>query len=479
MARRLVPISLGRDLTAKVRQYIEKNNLLKSGDRVLVGVSGGVDSLCLFHLLCSLAVDMNFSLCAGHLNHGFRKEASADLEYVRSLASQWKVSFYGSFVDVPHYVREWGWSAQETARFFRYRVLLKAAHTLGANKIALAHHADDQVETVLMNLLHGSGLEGLSGMDASRSWKGVAIIRPLLDSTKNQIEDYCTENNLEPAEDLSNYKNVYRRNKVRLELVPYLEKEYNPRIREALWRTSCLANADNEYLHHQTRQLWQKLLVSQERTKIVLDGKALAMAPLSLQRRIVRKAWQMMLPSGYAPGMQHVEEVIELCSKGETGKEVDLPGKVRAYNAHERKLVFARVVEKGRGGIKPIKLDVPGSVILSEKGEKIEAQVKSPEELSWPPQSSREAYLDLEKIILPLQVKSRWSGARFAPLGMEGQTKKLKDYFGDRKIPSRERDTYPLVVSGDEVIWIVGMDISHHYRVTDKTRCVLVLKYIY
>ena len=471
------------ELTGQVQEVIEAHRLLQSGDRVLVGVSGGVDSLCLFYILFSLRSEFNMELCVCHLNHGFRREAAADMEFVRSLAGQWQVPFYGSYIDVPYYAHKWGWSAQEAARYYRYRVLRKGALQLRANKIALAHHADDQVETVLMNILHGTGLDGLAGMEMARSWRGVKLVRPLLYSTKGQIVDYCREKGLQPVEDVSNYKKVYRRNKIRLELLPYLEKEYNPQLREALLRTSRLAHAENEYLQQKTELVFSSLILEQKKDRLVLHAGKLHRLPLALQRRVLRTAWQVVKPGEFPPGMQHIDNIIELYRQKDTGKELELPGKIKVYNAQSERLVLIKTEEKpDETEFLPLPVKVPGRTeipdnlhLFADNVQALQAEIKHPKQLEWPPDKKRQAYLDMDKIELPLTLQKRWEGARFAPLGMEGKSKKLKDYWGDRKIPSQERDVYPLIVSGGDIVWVVGMDISHYYRVTDETRRVLFL----
>ncbi len=461
----------------KVRETIINNNLLQEGDRVLVGVSGGVDSLSLFHALLMLKTEWGIEICAGHLNHGFREDAREDLEFVRSLAKRWKVPFYGASINVPYYSNKMGLSSQQAARYFRFQFFLKGSRYFRANKIALGHHQDDQVETVLLNILNGTGLEGLAGMKANRRWKGLTIIRPLLYHSKTQILNYCKSEEIEYREDSSNLKTIYQRNKIRLELLPYL-KEYNYQIDNAILRLSALAREDDNYLQKKAEKYLKICLVTLTNDKVVLNANTLKKITPALQRRVIRKTWQKLFPEKAFLGFKHIEAIIWLYQKGEMNKLIILPNQVKVCNRPGGRLVFLlRENLEAEKSFAPRSLNVPGKTFIPGIESIIETEIKKPAELKWPPAKNREAYLDLEKINLPLKICSRWRGARFSPLGMENGTKKIKDYFIDKKIPHQKRDVHPLVLSGGEIAWVVGMEISHRYRVTESTRCVLVLKF--
>ncbi len=474
----MITIDSEEKLIKQVKKTIALKHLLKKGDRVIVGLSGGPDSLCLSHVLLSLSSTLGINMFFGHLNHGFRRESSAEFSYVRFLAWQWGIPFFGATIDVPYYAQKWGWSAQKAARYFRYRFLLKAACHFQANKIALGHHRDDQIETVLMNIIHGAGTGGLAGMEISREWKGTTIIRPLLNNTKAQIWKYCQAKGLEPVEDASNLKDIYRRNKVRLELIPYLQKEYNPRIDDAIIRISGLAREDDHYLERKANYFLQLFTFSRDSHSLVLDASKLAQVHISLQRRVLRGAWRKIYEGEDMPDFGHIESIMQLYQKGKTGSAISLPHQVIAYNIYGGRLVFARTGKK-HTVFKDILLNIPGLTLVPGTRKVIKAEIKPPHDLNWPPDKRKEAYLDLKKMILPLKLQNRWAGARFHPLGLEGKSKKLKDYFIDQKIPRQERDFYPLLVSGDDIVWVLGLDISHHFRITEETRCALVLKYIF
>lgn len=464
-------------LKNKVKVTIKIHKLLQPGDRVLVGVSGGPDSLCLLHLLIALKREIDIELFIGHLNHGFRQEATSEFDYIRSLAREWKIPFYGARVDIPVYREELGLSAQEAARYVRYRFLLKGAMHFRANKIATGHHRDDQVETVLLNILHGAGLDGLGGMKICRPWKGIDIVRPLMETCKDDIIGYCRKHGIEPVHDASNLKKFYRRNKVRLELLPYLEREYNPQIREALLRLSCLVREDSKYIDKSARFYLKLNSCMKGKEQIFLNTRKIAELDLSIQRRVLRAAWQTINTNASATlNAGHIHSIIQLYQKGYTGKEISLPGKKRAYKVYNGLIISSKTHDYVKTVFEPLNLNIPGITSLPGTEITFEAELKDPRDLSWPPDKKKEAFFDYDKLTMPLYIRYRQSGDKFHPLGMGGKKKKLKDFLIDKKIPRQERDTHPLIISGNEIIWITGIAVAHTYRITDKTRQALVLR---
>lgn len=461
----------------QVKEIIIRHKLIHPGDRVLVGVSGGPDSLSLLHILRVLSFEMDFRLYAAHLNHGLRPGSAGEADHVRSLAAKWGIPCHSSTAHVSLFKQRRGLSVQESARLLRYHFLLKAARSFNANKIALGHHRDDQVETVLLNILSGAGIDGLSGMKIKRRFKGITVIRPLFEVQRSEIERYCLEQDLDSLNDESNLKTAYRRNKVRLELIPCLEKEYNPRIRDTLFRMSALLSGDLEYLHKKAL-LYLKLLSRPRGDMLWLDTSALKKFHVSMQRRVVKLALQKTGQSAQGFGMNHVQAVMGLYQNtGKTGKELYLPGRGKAYMDSDG-LALAGKIRKASGP-GPVVLNIPGKTVHPGSGLIFNAEIRKPAELRWPPQDKKKAYLDYDSVKLPLTLSHRWDGARFKPLGLGGKSKKLKDYLIDRKIPRRERDSYPLVISGKDIVWVSGQSIAYPYRVKEDTRLVLVLSLIF
>lgn len=461
----------------KVRELIEYANLFQTGDRVLVGVSGGPDSMCLLHVLLRLRSELGIRLFVAHLDHGLRPEASREFVFVRSISRKWGLPFYGSRVDTALYRQEKGLSVQAAARLCRYTFFEKAASFFEVNRIATAHHRDDQVETVLMNIIKGTGLDGLAGIKAIRPWRGIVLVRPLLEISKDEILDYCEENGIDHVSDPSNLEPLYLRNKIRLELVPVLTREYNPRVGEAIFRLSVLAGEEGAYLQRRAIHLCEKYTRARERETVVIDASEVRKLHPALRRRVLRVAWAGISRGvGFYPESKHIEALEQLLLDSRPGKETQLPGHGRAYIS-KLGLVITRKPRKKKMAAKTVVLNVPGDTSIPGGGGGFTTTIADPRELRWPPDSSKEAYLDYDKLLLPLVVTFRWAGARFRPLGMDGKQKKLKDHLIDRKVPRQERDCLPLVVCGTDIVWVTGLDIAHPFRVTAETRRALTIKF--
>ncbi|HPU00733.1 MAG: tRNA lysidine(34) synthetase TilS [Firmicutes bacterium] len=458
-------------LVKKVARFIERHRLLEVGDRVLVAVSGGPDSLCLLHVLRRLAPRYRLSLVVAHLDHGIRPEARREAEAVRRLAEAWGLPFEGAAADVPAYRAGRRLSASEASRVVRYRFLLEAAQKHGAGKIALGQQLDDQAETVLLNLLRGTGPDGLAGILPRRRFGSVELIRPLLEISRREIEQYCRQEGLEPLLDASNLKTDYTRNRIRLELIPYLEQQFNPNLKRSLAHLAALAAADRAYLEAEAQEKFQQV-VRREKGRLIINREALNALPAALRGRVAHRALLELLP-GRELNRRHVEQLLQLAERPGPERELTLPGGVRAYCSYRSLVITAEdPVRKKDSLVLPLQL--PGCTPLPGGAGAIKAYFAAPADLSWPPQP-HQAYLDFDLLPPGLMLRTRWPGARFHPQGAPG-SKKLKDFLIDQKVPHHRRDDCLLVAAGDEVIWVVGHRIAHPYRVTEKTRQVLVLE---
>ncbi len=458
----------------RVRCYIAEHRLLEQGERVVVAVSGGPDSLCLLHLLQRLAPALQLKLIVAHLNHRFRPEARAEAARVARTARRLGLTFIGAAVDVPACCFAGGLSAQVAARIVRYRFLLQTARRFRASAVAVGHHMDDQAETVLFHFLRGTGPEGLAGMLPRRPLGSVHLIRPLLCVTRTQIEAYCRRYRLEPSLDASNLEPIYTRNRMRLELIPHLKERYNPRLAEALFRLGAQAAADREYLRRQARHAFLQLAHREGAGRVILPVSGLLALPAALRGRVARLTLRTMIPARKA-GWVQVRRLLDLCASSRPAA-MSLPGGGMARFAYGRLVIVSSRKEPGEPP-EPVILPVPGKVVLSWAGGWISAWPAFPDELDWPPPSVR-AYLDRDLLPGPLLVRTRWRGARFYPLGAAGP-KRLKKFLIDAKIPRERRDRLPLVTAGEEILWVAGIRIAHPYRVTPDTVRVLVLEVVF
>jgi len=460
-------------LENKVEETIQKYNLIPRDESVLVGVSGGADSMSLLHYLCNSISNAGSRLKVAHLDHGFREKSKEETDFVRRMCRKLEVPFYGARINVPYYREKWGLSAQEAARLARLYFYWKAASYFKVRIVATGHHRDDQVETVLLNFLHGSGLDGLTGMQVSRRFRNLTLIRPLIEVSKEEINSYCMEQGISYIQDESNFKNIYRRNKVRRELLPQLE-EYNPRIKEALYQLGRILEADRSYLEKQTRSYFARS-ARVETGRVVIKCSTFKEMPLSMQRRLIRMAYSLAVGVKYKPAFMHVEDMVNLACHGQTGKELDLPGGGLAYKTSRELIIqrFSSCVDSPA----PVPLNIPGSTYIPGFNLTLYTAIKEVHELSWPP-AVNQAYVDYQRISLPLYVRAREPGDRFKPLGLN-QAKKVKDLFIDLKVPRQERDSCPLITtSNNEIAWVAGYRVSEDFKVTGETQKVLVISMV-
>lgn len=442
-----------------IRAAIARYGMLEPGDRVLVAVSGGQDSLALLHALHGLQGELGISLHVGHLHHGIRGEAAdADAEFVEATCREWGVPFTGGRAEVPKLARERGLTLEQAGREARYQFLRETAAREGCRRIATGHTATDRAETVLMNILRGAGLEGLRGIPAVNG----AVIRPLMSADRPQTAQYCLEKGLKWAEDTSNStKRASFRNQIRLNLMPIL-REMAPGVEAALVR---LARAAEEELE------WTKAEVSGvlgqlgrwEGEALRLDVAGLRALPAGLRARALREALRSLRGNLADLAMIHLDALDALLHVSHTGAALALPFEVcveREYND----LVLC-VGEEVAAQVRAwcLRLEVPGVLALPCGGTLRAERVPAPG--SFSEFSRREAFLGVSDA-RSLLVRSWQAGDRMAPIGMEG-TRKLQDVFTDAKIPRRERFRTPVVVNDEgELLWVGGLCTSRLAAVT-------------
>jgi tRNA(Ile)-lysidine synthase len=444
---------------AKLKAAIEHTYLLEKGDRVLVGVSGGADSLCLLDALHKLAPQAGWEIFAAHLDHQFRGEESAqDAEFVQAFCAQRGIPCRLQRKNLPEIIKETKLSPEQAARMVRYDFFHETAKLWAIHKLALAHHANDQAETVLMRVLRGTGTWGLAGIPPSREEKGLTIIRPLLNFYKTELEMYCVDNGLVPRLDSSNLKTIYRRNFLRLQVIPMLEEKVNPSLTGALVNLADIAETENDYLDGECEKALKEIIKSKENNKIIIKGKLFLACHLALQRRMIKLIFTYLLDQCENIGYVHVNQLIRWIQEGRSTGQMDLPGGLKALKEYEDILFLTD--HHPSYNIAPYRYEVaiPDSLYVKEWNGWITTKISSAsvrERLSH-----TTAYFDADQLPGMLTVRSRQPGDRMSLYGTNG-TKKIKDLFIDAKIPPRIRDAIPIILAGDEILWIPGIKRSN------------------
>ncbi len=455
----------------RISDYFTNNHL--SG-KVLIAVSGGQDSICLLHLLAGLQSKLKLNLHIAHLNHQLRgRESDADAQYVFDLCHKLGLPVTIGQADVKGYQTQHKFSLEEAAREVRYQFLAETAKSIKAKMVAVAHTRDDNVETILLHILRGSGTRGLVGLQAvgQRVIAGnkLTIIRPLLDITREETGKYCRVHKLHPRLDTTNFSLEPLRNRVRLELLPTL-KTYNEGIGDALLRTSQIAADDLVLIETLTRISWRRI-VNQKDGEIYFNREKLLELPVGLQRNLLRMAVEKQTGTLKDIEARHIEEMLGLLQKP-AGKNLDLPYGL-CLSSDYRHFILRQVNQNNAGaavlcGEHVIKL--PGSTKIP--GWQIQADFINPAQIR--PGNEYTAHLDADLIGEILTVRQRCPGDRFQPLGMQ-TLKKVSDFMLDARVPVRERVRVPVVVSEKQVLWVVGWRIDDRVKVAPRTGRVLKL----
>ncbi len=455
-----------------MRQFLHEECLVPGGAHLVVGISGGPDSVALAHILRQ----MDFSLTAAHVNHGIRgADSDADEVFVRELCREWNLPlFYHRLTVVP--------ASEEEARVARLGFLRDVRDEVGAEAVALGHHRDDQAETVLMNVVRGAGPAGLRGILPRRG----VFAHPLLSTSREEILSYCRACGVSYRTDRSNETMQYQRNRVRLELIPYLKKHFNPAVDQALAQTAEIMRREEQFVARETGGAFRSLArlqgFSPDRCPTIeFPRRAFVALPRALQRRLIRLAHQLIAASRDELSFNAVEDLLELIHGASAGKRLELPGGVVLHKGYGQFIMGDEEAVLGRWeGLVPAVLPVPGKLIL-RRGHMIGCRLMTSLQTEAfkcslkggrMPSLVSHAFIDYNKVDLPLRVRSWRSGDRMRPLGLGGQ-KKLQDLFVDEKIPRLTRDHIPLIVSNDKVVWVAGLRIDNDYRVDGETQRIL------
>jgi tRNA(Ile)-lysidine synthase len=448
-------------------------DLIATGDKVLVGVSGGADSIALLHVLHRFSQVQNYSLIVAHINHMARgNDSYTDARFVESVAKKLKLPFYLKKIDVGIERLKLKTSFQDAARIIRYQFFEETLQLVGGNKVALGHTADDHVETILINIVRGTGLKGLAGIPQVRD----CIIRPFLKFYRKDLENYLKENDISFREDSSNSDKKYLRNRIRHELIPHLET-FNPGIKKCLQEMSRIAKDENSLLSQTTKDIFKQKIGKDNGKNIIWDIEDFQSYPIVLRQRLVREIFCHITGDMQAITAHHVQQIINLFNSPKTGKVLNIPRGVTVTCSYES-VFFSKIMDGICENEQLItKIAIPGTTELLEGPiRRFQTQIFTGNSEFSSFESSRQAFFDLEKTGLGVQVRFFRAGDRFCPLGMTGK-KKLKSFFIDQKVPQSMRSHIPILTNADDdIIWVYGQRISHPYRVTDKTEKVLFIE---
>jgi tRNA(Ile)-lysidine synthase len=476
----LIMQQIEKKILRTVRETVSAYGMFRAGDSVLGAVSGGPDSVALVHVLLALAEDYGLRLGIAHLNHGLRKEAAdSDADFVADFARRLNLACYLEKKDVPAFQHSRRLSWEDAARQVRYEFYERIAALHGFNKIALGHHGNDNAELVLMNLLRGSGPLGLSGIAPVRDGR---IVRPLIKLNREEIIAYTAEKKLMYVTDASNADLSYRRNRIRHQLIPELERSYNPRIVDTLNRLSDILRDEDQWIEDSLVPAFDRCVSAKGSETITLDLARFGKLAGAVRRRFIRKAIFTVKKELRRISLPHIDAVLSLAKNGPVDGRLNLPDRicVQRDNAtltitNVRKERFKR--DERAEGPKPAayqySISSPGIVFIKEASASIKfSEIKADELPDFETAGRFLAFFDLDRVRFPLVVRSIQPGDRFSPLGVAG-TQTVKKYFTNQKIPIDQRRQCPLLLSGGTIIWLVGHRIDNSVKIDAHTRRIL------
>ncbi|MCX7723715.1 MAG: tRNA lysidine(34) synthetase TilS [Thermodesulfovibrio sp.] len=454
------------DILKKVKNTIEKYNMLSFGDHVLVGLSGGPDSVCLLHILNMLKPSYKLKISAAYIDHGLRPDdIPKEIEFCKKLCESLDVSFYTRSVEVKDLAQKEKISIQEAARILRYAALEQISLNINAHKIAVAHNLDDQAETVIMRLLRGAGPAGLSGIHPVRK----KIIRPFIEIERKEIEKFLSEKNISYLTDPSNESLKYLRNKIRKTLMPII-KTISPEATKIISKTADILREENDYINVTVTKTLMRLM--SRKTDNTVELFCNPMEPLNIV--ILRRALRFAVDSvrdlrGLT--FDHIEDIIKLIKNGKTGDRLYLPKGIRVIKGYSTLIITAEPPKR----LSTYEITKPQDIYLKESSTFLSLKEVKREEIQDFGNGKTLIYVDMDKIKFPLIIRARKPGDYFYPFGF-GKRKKLQDFFVDEKVPRDERDIIPIIESDGNIVCIVGYRLDDRFKIDDNTKRCLEIK---
>jgi tRNA(Ile)-lysidine synthase len=471
----------GMELLERVRQTITDEKLLQPRDKIVVAVSGGPDSVALLHLLHRLSGRMGWELIVAHVNHQFRREESArEATYVSALAEQLQIHCEVGEIDVPEYILQHALNAQAAAREKRYEFLHQVAARYGAGKIALAHHADDQAETVLMRIIRGTGPSGLAGIASKRREHNVDLIRPLMGIYKSEIMAFLHANGIEACRDSSNEQRKYFRNQLRLDVMPFLQ-QYNNQLPQSLNRLARVMRDEGDFIENEAKRILADL-VSVSPTQCTFSRKNFIGLHSALQRRLIKLILDYLsAQTNISYDFTQVELIRSGITEEKSGSaQLDVSKHIRFVREYDRIMVHQQADRDGSQQDKHYRyvihnISLSGELNVPEANADLfyRLEMASNSHDASAAKDKHIALFDMDGVDFPLTVRNRFPGDRIEIMGLNG-SKKVKDIFIDDKIGKSLRNSIPLLVDArDRVLWIPGIRRSKHAWLSERTKRVL------
>ncbi|MCT4633297.1 MAG: tRNA lysidine(34) synthetase TilS [Firmicutes bacterium] len=434
---------------------LNKIDDIKKFDNIVLGISGGYDSMCMLHLFERLGEKHGLTIHVVTLNHMIRGDSSTeDMNYVINYCKGRGISCHPYQVDIALYCKKRNISVEEGGRQVRYKLFEKIRDKYGGKYIAIAQNMNDQVETLLMRFLRGTGIDGLAGISKVRK---DGVIRPILEFNRDEIEKYCKDYNLNPRLDESNLKTLYTRNKVRLDMLPYIMENLNPNVISTIYNNSFIYRDDSEFLNDYSQSVFAKIIRKKEKGMEILlsDFNNLH---ISIKRRVIRQIFKEIKGNLKEISSKNIEDIIKLCFRGSNGKFIILYD-VKFHIKYDKLTINMGSIEDTDSYFYEFEKD---EVFVEEaKCKLLKGTISNDKEINY---TKDTIYFDIDKLSGELSIRNRRDGDRFMPLGM-GRMKKIKDFFIDNKVPREERNIVPIICTGEDILWISGHRMDDRFKV--------------
>ena len=467
-------------LKDRVAENLKEKCGIEIQDKIVLGFSGGADSICLLDILNKLG----YKVVVAYFNHQLRPSIDKEVQFAKRVVEKYKFDFKLGTEDVNNFAKRTNKGIEETARSFRYQFLMKVAKDTNSSSIMVAHHADDQVETILMNLIRGTGLNGLIGMDYvsyGEFSKSIPIIRPLLDVWKDEILSFCEDNDLTFIIDETNTDEVFTRNSIRSSLIPFLEK-YNPNFKQGLIRMSGILHDDHTFIMQYSEKIIEDVIHLQKTNFVEFKIRTFRQYPISVQRFIINGILRDYFNIGKKKSFNLIENIRKVLTREITSHYSRLLKDLQVIVEKDRGYLLTNADDlESEGGLKLendlAEVAIPGFTPINQNWYLKSSVLPIDEvmEIFKKNENNYFAYLDAELAEEKIFMRKWQTGDRYAPLGLSGHSMKLSDFWINKGFPKRFREDWPLIISNEKLIWIPGFQPAFKVRITDSTKYVLQL----